>query len=293
MKMRKILAITITFCLLFGIIPAGSALAYDEAHTIVLSSAGTSGGYSHSASLDGVAVEEYDYTWHADPGEAHGEVKNAPAEYYTGTKPDTDAAAYIAHDIFYYPELPAESFKRVQYDGEQEWVYYYTAEGYTDYIFATLPASGNTVPESMMHSEEEAYKNAVLHITQAGTYILKGEWHGQIWIDLGDPDDTFVDESAKVTVILDGVDVTCTVAPALVFYSVYECDNTWEDQSSWSYNVDTADAGANVIIADGTVNNFTGGNIYRMLKTTYKDGQEGKSVPVQKKMRKLDGAFYS
>ena len=291
--MKKLLAITTTLCLLFSALPGSFALAYDGAHTIVLSSEKVSGGYSHSATLDGSPVEEYDYVWHADPGEAHGEVKNAPAEYYTGTKPDTDVAAYIAHDIYYYPELPASGFKRVQYDGEQEWAYYYTAEGYADYIFATLPVSGSSVPESMMHSGEEAYENAVLHITQAGTYILEGEWHGQIWIDLGDTDDTFADESAKVTVILNGVDVTCTVAPALVFYSVYECDNTWEDQSTWSHKVDTTDAGANVIIADGTVNNFCGENIYRMLKTTYKDGQEGKSVPVQKKMRKLDGAFYS
>lgn len=291
--MKRILAVSIILCLLFSAIPRSSALIYDGAHTLVLSSVKTDSGYRHSATLDGSAVEEYDYTWHADPGEAHSDVKNAPAEYYTGTKPDTDAAAYIAHDIYYYPELPTDSFKKVQYDGEQEWAYYYTADGYTDYIFATLPVSGGSVPASMMHSEEEAYENAVLHITQAGTYILKGEWHGQIWIDLGDTDDTFADESAKVTIILNGVDVTCTAAPALVFYSVYECDNTWKDQSSWSCNVDTTGAGANVIIADGTVNSFTGENIYRMLKTTYKDGQEGRSVPVQKKMRKLDGAFYS
>ena len=65
-------------------------------------------------------------------------------------------------------------------------------------------------------------------------YRIEGEWHGQIWIDLGDTDDTFSNPEAKVTIILNGVDVTCTVAPALVFYSVYECDNTWEDQSAWS-----------------------------------------------------------
>ena len=291
--MKKLLAMALTLCLLLGMIPAVSAADYPGAHTIVLASAETGGGYTHSATLDGAAVEEFDYVWHADPGTPHDEVKNAPAEYFTGDRPDTTAAAYIAHDVCYFPELPADGFKRVNYDGEQEWVYYYTAEEWSDYIFANLPISGNTVPASMMHSEEEAYENAVLHITQAGTYILEGEWHGQIWIDLGDPDDTFTDESARVTVILNGVDVTCTVAPALVFYSVYECDNTWEDQDSWSYDVDTSNAGANVIIADGTVNNFTGENVYRMLKTTYKSGQEGKAVPVQKKMRKLDGAFYS
>lgn len=291
--MKKFLSVTVTLCLLIGMIPAACAAPYSGAHTIVLASSETGRGYSHSATLDGARVEEFDYVWHADPGQAHDEVKNAPAEYYTGTKPDTGAAAYIAHDIFYYPELPVDGFKRVNYDGEQEWVYYYTAQEYSQYIFANLPIMGSGVPTRMMHSEEEAYENAVLHITRAGTYILEGEWHGQIWIDLGDTGDTFADESAKVTIILNGVDVTCTVAPALVFYSVYECDNTWEEQTSRSYDVDTSNAGANVIIADGTVNDFTGENVYRMLKTAYKDGQEGKSIPVQKKMRKLDGAFYS
>ena len=149
----------------------------------------------------------------------------------------------------------------------------------------------------MMHSEEEAYENAVLHIAQAGTYLIEGEWHGQIWIDLGDTDDTFADESAKVTVILNGVDVTCTVAPAIVFYSVYECDNTWEERNAHNSTADTSGAGANVIVADGTANNFAGTNVFRMLKTKYKsdDGQNGAngSVALQKKARKLDGAFYS
>jgi hypothetical protein len=59
--------------------------------------------------------------------------------------------------------------------------------------------------------------------------------------------------------------------------------------------VDTSNAGANVIIADGTTNNFSGENVYRMLKTKYKDDsqQSGTGVKLQKKMRKLDGAFYS
>lgn len=295
-RLKQSIAMVIAVCMAVAVIPAASAAeSHEGAHTIVLSSTqGADGSYTHSATYDGAAVTEYDYTWHADPGEAHDEVKNAPAEYYTGTEPG-DETVYIAHDIYYYPELDTSSFVKVNYDGEQEWAYYYTAEGYEDYIFATLPVIGNSVPASMMHSMEEAYENAVLHITQAGTYILEGDWHGQIWIDLGDTDDTFTDADAKVTVILNGVDVTCTVAPALVFYSVYECDNTWESRSSYSAAVDTSNAGANVIIADGTVNNFTGENIYRMLKTTYKSdsSQSGTGVRVQKKMRKTDGAFYS
>ena len=270
--------------------PVGAANDGD-AKVIALSSAENADGtWSHSATLDGAAVAEYDYTWNVDPAEAHDEVKNAPAEYYTGTKPTGEDAVYIAHDICYYPELPQEDFKLVQYDDDREWAYYYTAEGYEDYIFATLPSGmgGNSFPSQMMHTSEEAYQNAVLHITQPGTYRLEGEWHGQIWIDLGDQDDTFADPNAKVTLELNGVNVTCTVAPALVFYSVYECDNTWEDRESYSATVDTSGAGANVVILDGTVNDFSGTNVYRMLKTTYK-----KDGITQKKMRKTDAAFYS
>lgn len=294
--LNRFLSPLLAVCLLAAMAPAASAADQDEdTHVIVLDSIEQADGtYSHSATLDGKAVAQYDYTWHADPSQAHDEVKNAPAEYYTGTQPG-DESVYIAHDIYYYPELDPDQFVKVNYDGEQEWAYYYTAQGYEDYIFSTLPVSGSNVPTDMMHSEEEAYENAVLHITQPGTYVLEGQWHGQIWIDLGDTDDTFTDENAKVTLVLNGVDVTCTVAPALVFYSVYECDNTWEDQNSWSPSVDTSDAGANVILADGTVNNFSGENVYRMLEAKYKSSESSnpQSVALQKKRLKMDGAFYS
>ena len=293
-RMIRFLAMCICACMLLAIAPAAFAAegSYTDAHTIKLSSTqNTDGSYTHSAMIDGSAIKEFDYTWHADPGIAHDEVKNAPAEYYTGTKPEGDV--YIAHDIYYFPKLDTSGFKRQSYDGEQEWCYYYTCAEYAKYIFATLPVEGNSVPEDMMHTPEEAYNNAVLHITKAGIYILEGTWHGQIWIDLGDSDDVFADESKKVTLVLNGVDVTCTVAPALVFYSVYECDNTWEDREAYSKSVDLTDAGARVIIADGTTNNFSGENVYRMLRTKLKDENDTSAIPVQKKQRKTDGAFYS
>ncbi len=291
--MRKALsAITAAGLLLLlvaGAMPAG-AVGEEGVYTVSLSSTQQEdGSWSHAALYEGEEVPEYDYVWHADPSEVHDAVKDSPAEYYTGETSDGSDPVYIAHDIYYYPELDEDGFQRENYDGEMEWVYHYTAQGYEDYIFSTLPISGSTLPTQMMHSAEEAYENAVLHITQPGTYVLEGEWHGQIWIDLGDTDDTFADESAKVTLILNGVDVTCTVAPALVFYSVYECDNTWEGQTVWSEDVDTSDAGARVVIADGTENNFSGTNIYRILKTKYKDDTE----TAQKKRLKIDGAFYS
>ena len=261
---------------------------YPDAHVLVLNEDGT-------ATLDGEALEEFDYTWHADPSEAHDDVKNSPAEYYTGTEPDTDAAAYIAHDIIYYPELDTDAFVKQTYDDETEWCCYYTAEGYEDYIFSTLPVQqGNSgVPTSMMHSEEDAYANPVIHIRQAGTYIVSGTWNGQILVDLGDEDDTLTDPEAKVTLILAGADVTCTVAPALIFDDVYECDNAWEDRDEYGPVVDTANAGANIIVADGTENNFNGATVFRILKTKFKDESVSYAGQAQKKSHKMDGAVYS
>ncbi len=246
-----------------------------------------------SASIGSTAIEEFDYTWHCDPSVAHDEVKNAPAEYYTGTKPDTDAAAYIDHELYYFPELPAGEFRLVNYDGEREWAYYYTDGENNDFIFATLPNLGNSLPTQMMHSEAEAAAHKVLHITRPGVYALEGSWKGQIRIDLGDEDATFADENAKVTLILNGVDIECDVAPGIVFYSAYECDNEWESRELWSADVDTSNAGVTVVIADGSENTVTGTNIYRMLKTKYKNEDSTDAIKVQKKMRKLDGAFYS
>ena len=234
-----------------------------------------------TAQIDGVDVESFDYTWHTDP--SHEE------EWYEGTEPQTEAAAYIAHDIWYYPTLDTDGFTLENYDGENEWVYHYTADGLTDYIYSTLPYQGEEVPVEMMHTAEEAYACPVLHITKPGTYSLHGNWKGQIFVDLGDKDDTFTDEKAKVTIVLNGVDVECTCAPAFIAYSAYECDNMWEEQESWSNEVDTANAGVRVVLADGSVNSFKGTNIFRLLKPIYK--KEGSTV--QKKSHKIDGAFYS
>ncbi len=280
--LSKLMAIVLLLCFIASALPARAA---ENVQKIVL----TEG----AATLNGQAVTEYDYTWHADPSQAHEDVKNSPAEYYTGTKPSGEEAVYIAHDIIYYPELEQSKFQQVNYDGESEWVYMYEAEGYEQYIFSTLPVQRNGFPSQMMHTAQEAYENPVLHITQPGTYELTGTWKGQIWVDLGDEDDVYADPTQKVTLILSGVDITCTVAPGVVFYSVYECDNAWEDAESYSQNVDTSDAGANVVLADGTVNNVTGTNVFRILKTKYKDENASDAYPAQKKSWKIDGAFYS
>lgn len=259
--------------------------AYAGAHVIKLQET--------EATIDGSAVEVFDYTWHADPSEAHDEVKNAPAEYYTGSKRDTTASAYIDHDLKYYPMLDESGFRLANYDGEPEYVYYYNDGENDQYIFATLPRLGKGIPTSMMHTPEEASQNSVLHITKAGSYILEGVWKGQIWVDLGEQDSTFADENAKVTLILNGTDINCTVAPGIVFYSVYEADNQWEERSEHDPCAAISRTGANIIIADESTNTVSGTNVFRMLKTKYKDEDSTDSIKVQKKQRKTDGALYS
>lgn len=166
---------------------------------------------------------------------------------------DEDERVYLAHDVVYYED-------RDEYD------------------------SGNPYGEGTdaeRHSAEDAAATSVVHITQAGTYRLTGSISaGQVWVDLGK--DAVEDASAKVTLVLDDLDITCDVAPAVVFRRVYECDGDWSADTA-SATVDTSDAGAVVVIADGSVNNVTGSHVARI----YKDNEE------QKKLWKIDGAFYS
>ena len=143
--------------------------------------------------------------------------------------------------------------------------------------------------EADEHSAEEAQAHTVVTITQPGTYILTGSLSaGQVAVDLGDEAEE--DPEAVVTLVLDGVDITCTVAPAVIFYNVYECGNTEEGTAI----VDTAAAGANVLLADGSVNNINGSYVARI----YKEGsvvlsEDGTEVEDAKKLHKYDGAFYS
>lgn len=257
---------------------------YAEAHVIDLQ--------VDKGTIDGEAIEEYDYTWHCDPGTVHDEVKNAPAEYYTGTKPETEAKVYVDHELYYYPLLDSNEFKKVNYDGEQEWAYYYKDGENNDYIFATLPVLGNALPTQMMHSEDEAAENKVLHITEAGTYVLRGSWKGQVKVDISG-EDIFTNPEGVVTIILDGADIECTVAPGLMFANVYECDNAWEEAERTDATVDTTGAGAVIVLADDSENYISGTNVFRMLKTKYSDENSTDEVKKQKKMRKTDGALYS
>ena len=140
------------------------------------------------------------------------------------------------------------------------------------------------------HSAEEAAAHTVVTITQPGTYRLTGKLsRGQVFVDLGE--DAKRDPNAVVTLILDNVDITCTVAPAVFFYRVFECNTEWVaydegesvvDAYAASPDVDTTAAGANVIIAAGSTNHIDGSHVARI----YKEG-------TTKKLHKYDGAFYS
>ena len=145
--------------------------------------------------------------------------------------------------------------------------------------------------EADAHSQSEADGHTVVHITQPGTYALSGKLSaGQIAVDLGE--DAVKDPEAVVTLVLNGVDITCTVAPAVIFYNVYECGST--DAETATETVDTSAAGANVIIADGTENYVTGSYVARIYKPDSVElNDAGTEVLDAKKLHKYDGAFYS
>lgn len=139
------------------------------------------------------------------------------------------------------------------------------------------------------HSQAEADAHTVVHITKPGRYVLSGNLSaGQIAVDLGEDAET--DPNAVVTLILNGVDITCTVAPAVIFYNVYECGVA--DEETATKDVDTSKAGANVFVADGTKNNINGSYVAKIYKS-YELNEEGTEVVDSKKLHKYDAAFYS
>lgn len=133
--------------------------------------------------------------------------------------------------------------------------------------------------DSDAHSAEEAAAHTVVTITKPGTYRISGTLSaGQIAVDLGDGSKN--DPEAVATLILDGVDITCTVAPAVIFYRTYECGDT--DRSTATSSVDTSEAGANVLLADGSTNYVSGSYVSKI----YEEGTTSK-------LHKYDCAFYS
>ena len=142
--------------------------------------------------------------------------------------------------------------------------------------------SGNPYGEGEaadQHSVEEAAKHIVVNITKPGAYRVSGKLSaGQIRVNLGK--DACKDPTAVVELILDNVDITCTVAPAILFLNTYECDGNWSTETAQP-EVDTAAAGANLIL-EGS-NRVSGSHVAKIFKDT--DGE--------KKLWKQDGAIYS
>ena len=160
-------------------------------------------------------------------------------------------AVFVSHDIVYYQDLD-------------------TYEGGNPYGEGTA---------SERHSAQEADAHTVVNITAPGTYRVSGTLSaGQLRIDLGER--ARYDPQAVVNLILDNVDITCTVAPAILFQNVYECDG-FRSVRNATPDVDTTDAGANLILAMGSVNQIRGSHVAKI----YKDNQK------QKKLVKQDYLF--
>ena len=142
--------------------------------------------------------------------------------------------------------------------------------------------SGNPYGEGTdadKHTAEEAAAHTVVSISSPGAYQISGKLSaGQIRIDLGN--DAYEDPDAVVELILKDADITCSVAPAILFLNTYECDGMWSTDTAKA-DVDTSAAGANLIL-EGS-NTVSGAYVARIFKD--KEGE--------KKLWKQDGAIYS
>ncbi len=129
------------------------------------------------------------------------------------------------------------------------------------------------------HTAAEAESHTVVNITAPGAYRVCGKLSaGQLRVDLGE--DAYSDPNAVVELILEDADITCTVAPAILFLNVYECNSGWSVDTAKA-DVDTSAAGASLVLAGE--NTVSGAYVAKIYKD--KDGE--------KKLWKQDGAIYS
>ena len=129
------------------------------------------------------------------------------------------------------------------------------------------------------HTAEEAKQHYVVNITAPGAYRITGKLSaGQIRVDLGE--DAKKNPSAVVELILDNADISCAVAPAILFLNVYECDADRNEDNA-TPDVDTSRAGATLILeGENTVRGAYVAKIFKDKKN-------------EKKLWKQDGAIYS
>lgn len=160
---------------------------------------------------------------------------------------DSSSKVYVSNDIIYYEEGQDSSYGEGTLEDE--------------------------------HTSEEAEKHTVVTISEPGNYSVSGTLSfGQILIDLGE--DAQEDPEAVVNLTLDNVDLTSTVSSAIVALNAYECSA--ESAENPSKDVDTSDAGFNLILADDSVNVVNGSHVAKI----YAEG-------TSKKKYKFDGAVES
>lgn len=103
---------------------------------------------------------------------------------------------------------------------------------------AAVYVSKRTETHEDVAEELKDLENTVVTIAAAGTYRVSGALtDGQIAVSAGEDD--------VVTLILDGVDITCRTAPAIMAYSAYEPATVGE-------------AGLTITLAEGSENKVTG-----------------------------------
>lgn len=159
--------------------------------------------------------------------------------------------------------------------------------------YAEISGYGEATEESEKHSKEDCNKEKLVKISQSGTYIVSGTLNGQLAIELSSK----TDNTQTVTLVLNGININCNVAPGLIFYKAYEIDsNDYEDSgSSISYTTANSlnfdNAGAKIIIADDSTNTVTGSHVAKCYEY---DVNDDNTITIKSKKRaKYDGAFYS
>ena len=217
----------------------------------------------------------------AETAPAQTTAATAPAVVsFSGTMAQAEPAAPEYVSRFDSETVITLSDGGITVDGSEEAVY--TSNDILYYEDRDTYDSGNPYGEGEAHERhtaEEAAAHTVVNITAPGAYRVSGKLSaGQLRIDLGDG--AYFDPDAVVELILEDADITCTVAPAILFLNTYECDGEWSTDTARA-EVDTSAAGANLIL-EGK-NAVSGSHVARI----YKDA-EG-----EKKLWKQDGAVYS
>ena len=159
--------------------------------------------------------------------------------------------------------------------------------------YADTSGYGSATEENEKHSKEDCNKEKLVKISEPGTYIVSGSLKGQLSVELSSK----TESTQIVTLVLNSIDIKCTVAPGLIFYKAYEIDSIEYEDSGTAITYETANnlnfnnAGAKIIIADDSTNTVTGSHVAKCFKYTLND--DGSITMTTEKRAKYDGAFYS